>query len=47
MEFVYDETIWNIVIQTFTGAQFLPCLCNSVKTGPFECQNPENTRVNS
>lgn len=25
MKFVYDETIWNIVIQTFTGAQFLPC----------------------
>lgn len=25
MKFVYDETIWNIVIQTFTGTQFLPC----------------------
>ena len=25
MEFVYGETIWNIVIQTFTGTQFLLC----------------------
>lgn len=25
MKFVYDETIQNIVIQTFTGTQFVPC----------------------
>lgn len=25
MGFVYGETIWNIVIQTLTGTQFLLC----------------------